>query len=214
MHIARLFPETGKDVVDEFCVWPSQVRLPRAAQFRGKHHLSCLWATPDTWPGIIPTDSAEQIGATAIALLEELPAALLANSNLPTMNSTTSCKSWALAVRSLAVQLLLVSKPVAQVVIIAAQLDLGSVDLLEALHPGSKAEVVVVVSMESAALARLHHERLLQVAQPTATVMAVVVADSLRAQLPGNSRARVRTTVTAKVRARSNLPTVSFPFLH
>jgi hypothetical protein len=106
-------------------------------------------ATLVTWPGIVPTDSADKIGATATAPLLELLAALLVSLNPLTPSSTTSCKNWVPVVPLLEAQLLLASKPV-DMAMTVEQPSPGNVDLLEDLPLGP---LVVVVANRTLAVA-------------------------------------------------------------
>jgi len=140
-------------------------------------------ATLVTWLEIVPTDSADKTGATATALLLELLAKLLVNSNPQTPSSTTSCKNWVLEAPLLATQLLLASKLVDMVVMIVEQLSLGSVDLPVDQHHGRLVDPVVVVSV-MLPLEDLHLGQLVgpvEVAQTIAMEEAATVVVTLQA---------------------------------
>jgi hypothetical protein len=125
-----------------------------------------------TWPGIVPTDSADKIGATATAPLLELPASLLVSSNPQTPNSTTSCKNWALVAPLLEARLQLASKLVDMVVMIVEQPNLGSVDLPEDQHLGRLVDLVVVVN---AMLPVLEDLRLGQLVDPAEVAQTIAM---------------------------------------
>lgn len=141
-----------------------------------------------TWLEIVPTDSADKIGATASAVLLELLAAPLVSSNPQIPSSTTSCRNSELVAPLLEAQLLLASKPVDMATSVEPQSP-GNVHPREDLHLGPLV-VPVVASVMLGAQEDPHLGPLVvlvEAAQTTAMLEATVVATLRAAQLHGSN---------------------------